>query len=181
MKITKESLILIKQWNDEEFKKFYLQNVDMFFRWLKWNYSLNDDDCKDILSEFFLKLWNNKKNIPLQNYKNWIWTIFKNTLKDWFKRKKLISFSYIQHKKEINIEENILSDEDINKLIDKNFKLEKIKEALKQLEDIYQDVIFLKFIENKSNQEIAEILWISQDNVRQRISRAIKKLEVLLN
>jgi RNA polymerase sigma factor (sigma-70 family) len=64
-----------------------------------------------------------------------------------------------------------LKDEDIVEIFDKDYKLELIKKALISLPDKYKDVIFLKYIEHKNNEEIADILGISEDNVRQRLSR----------
>jgi DNA-directed RNA polymerase specialized sigma24 family protein len=43
-----------------------------------------------------------------------------------------------------------------------------------------KEVISLKFVEEKSYGEISQILWISQDLVRQRCSRALKALKIKL-
>ena len=51
---------------------------------------------------------------------------------------------------------------------------------MKQLDLESRELIYLKFIEEKNNTEIADILQISNDNVRQKLSRALKKLKSLL-
>ena len=43
---------------------------------------------------------------------------------------------------------------------------------MQELDPTSREIIFLKFIEDKSNAEIEEILQISQEVIRQRISRA---------
>jgi len=43
-----------------------------------------------------------------------------------------------------------------------------------------KEIIYLKFIEEKDNTEISDILQISNDSVRQKISRSLKKLKALL-
>jgi DNA-directed RNA polymerase specialized sigma subunit len=48
------------------------------------------------------------------------------------------------------------------------------------LDDLSKDIIYLKFIEEKNNDEIEQILWLTQENIRQKISRAIKYLKSLL-
>jgi DNA-directed RNA polymerase specialized sigma subunit len=48
---------------------------------------------------------------------------------------------------------------------------------MKELDDWSKDIIYWKFIEEKSNEEIEILLWISNDNVRQKLSRAIKQLK----
>jgi RNA polymerase sigma factor (sigma-70 family) len=51
---------------------------------------------------------------------------------------------------------------------------------MKELDDGNKDIIYRKFIEEKSYEEISFLLWTSQDNVRQKLSRAIKRLKELL-
>jgi DNA-directed RNA polymerase specialized sigma24 family protein len=41
-------------------------------------------------------------------------------------------------------------------------------------------MIYFKFIEEKSNEEIVVLTWLSNEVVRQRLSRAIKQLKKLL-
>lgn len=55
-----------------------------------------------------------------------------------------------------------------------------IYDAIKKLPIIYSSVIRLKFSQGYTDKEIANILNISEDNVRQRIARGKKKLEKLL-
>ena len=49
-----------------------------------------------------------------------------------------------------------------------------------ELDEMSKEIISLKFIEDKSYAEISTILWISQDLVRQRCSRALKALKIKL-
>ena len=70
---------------------------------------------------------------------------------------------------------------DYSELLDQNFQLDMIQSAMQELDPTSREIIFLKFIEDKSNAEIEEILQISQEVIRQRISRAFKKLRTLLN
>jgi RNA polymerase sigma factor (sigma-70 family) len=61
-----------------------------------------------------------------------------------------------------------------------DFQFKQIEDAMKQLDLESRELIYLKFIEEKNNTEIADILQISNDNVRQKLSRALKKLKSLL-
>ena len=173
----------LKNWNKTVFNKFYLQTVDIFFRWVKSMYNLQDDDIQDILSDLYLKLWENKSCFPEDSkwFERWLWFVFKNILKDWFKKKKEIWFSEFENNNWNNTIIDNLQDDDFLDIFEKDYKFEMIKQALEQLPEKYKDIVFLKYVEQKNNDEIAEILGISEDNVRQRLSRAIKKLKQLLN
>lgn len=165
------------------FNKFYLDTVDIFFRYLKWNYYISDEDAQDVLSWFYLKLWNGfwlyKSNT---NFGAWVWTVFKNYIIDFFKKEKILSFSQITRSdSEEEFEDSLKSlDQDIINLMETQFSYEKIIKAINNLEEKYREVIYMKFVEEKSYEEIAEILSTSNDNVRKRLSRAIKMLKDLL-
>lgn len=77
--------------------------------------------------------------------------------------------------------EDTLTDEiDIKDLLEQNFHFEHIMTAMKQLDEISRDIIYRKFIEEKTHKEIEDMLWLNSENVRQRLSRAVKKLKALL-
>jgi sigma-70, region 4 len=66
-------------------------------------------------------------------------------------------------------------------VLQQDFELEQIQAAMQELDALSREILFLKYIEHKSNAEIEDTLMISQDLIRQRISRALKKLRTLLN
>lgn len=165
------------------FSRLYTETVDTFFRYLKSNYFLEDNEVEDILSDVYYKVWNWLDKINhWDNFEAWVWRIFKNTTYDYFKKNKETNFSNINNSDDDeNFEDGIEDSEiDLTEFLENEFKYEHIKEAMEKLDDISKDIIFLKFIEEKSYEEISNTLWIKYDTVRQRISRAIKKLRSYL-
>jgi len=57
----------------------------------------------------------------------------------------------------MSFEETLIDDIDITKLLENDFKFEQIEQAMKQLDDISKDMIYFKFIEEKTNEEISSI------------------------
>lgn len=55
-----------------------------------------------------------------------------------------------------------------------------VEKAILSLPVIYQGVLILKFFNEYEDKEIARLLKITQENVRQRLSRGKKKLEEIL-
>ena len=165
--------LLIKQ-DEVAFNKFYQETVDIFFRYLKANYFIQDDDMQDIITDFYIKCRNGFPNFDInQNFSGWIRSIFKNTLKDFWRKKWETAFSEI-------ISDNKIPFEDSLKILDDEYSFEQIQNAIFELDEISKEVISLKYIEEKSYGEISKILWISQDSVRQRCSRALKALKIKL-
>ena len=172
--------LLIKQ-DEEAFNKFYLDTVDIFFRYLKANYFMDEDDMQDVIADFYIKCWNWFPSFDIhQNFSGWVWQIFKNTLKDFWKKKWETAFSEIDPENEVPFEDSLEDEEDFTQALDDEYTFEQIRSAILQLDEASKEIISLKFIEEKSYWEISWILWISQDLVRQRCSRAIRALKIKL-
>lgn len=172
---------LLVQQDEEAFNKFYLDTVDIFFRYLKANYFIDEDDMQDIIADFYIKCRNWFPSFDIdQNFSGWVWSIFKNTLKDFWKKKWESAFSEIDPENEVPFEDSLEDEEDYTEILDNEYTFVQIQKAMIELDEINKEIISLKFIEDKSYEEIAQILWISQDLVRQRCSRALKALKVKL-
>ena len=165
-------LLLLIQQDAWAFNTFYLKTVDIFFRYLQSSYFLSQQDCEDIIADFYVKFRNAVAKYDInQPFSAYVWTIFKNTLKDAFKKNKDLPFSLLDSDDE----------EDYEAVLQQDFELEQIQSAMQELDALSREILFLKYIEHKSNTEIEDTLMISQDLIRQRISRALKKLRALLN
>lgn len=180
MNFDKNFILELKKQNQNIFNNFYLQTVDMFFRYLNGNFFLNKKECEDIISTFFMKfrkaLPQYKENMSFEAYMR---TIFKNTTKDYFKKHKELSFSQLQNENNSETFQDKIEDDSksINDFLELDFQMIEIKKCLKTLDWISQDIIHLKFIESRSHKEISRLLNISEDNVRQKLSRAMKKIK----
>ncbi len=175
----------LKNKDSQAFELFYQQSVDIFFRYVLSNYSyLKKEDVNDILSDFYVKVWKNINWVKsLTTFKSWLFTVLNNGVKDFLKKKKEIYFSYL---KKVNIDgseqefEIEWDEKEIMDVLNEDFQREDIKIALSNLPQKYKIVLFLKYVEGKTNTEIAQSLNISIDNVRQRASRGLKMLKKLL-
>ena len=172
---------LLVQQDEEAFNKFYLDTVDIFFRYLKANYFISEEDSQDIIADFYIKCWNGFPSFDInQSFSGRIWSVFKNTLKDFWKKKWETAFSEINPKNEVPFEDSLEDEEDFTEMLETEYTFEQIRSAILQLDDASKEVISLKFIEEKNYREISEMLEISQDVVRQRCSRALKALKIQL-
>lgn len=172
----------LKHHDHDAFNDFYLQTVDIFFRYLQANYFLSQEDCDDIIADFYVKRREVvQKYDDKQSFMWYVWTVFKNLLKDHFKKMSDLPFSTLWWgEEEENFEDILADEEDIKDLLEQHFHFEHIMNAMKQLDDISRDIIYWKFIEEKTHKEIEDMLWLNSENVRQRLSRAVKKLKALL-
>ena len=175
-----EKLVKQDQW---AFNEFYLKTVDMFFRYIQSNFYLSKHEAEDIISDFYVKWWTVVKKYDNKQSFSWFMrTVFKNLLKDNFKKHTDISFSSFDKIEDwVKFDEKLEDDFDMFDLLEADFQYEHIESAMKKLNKEDREIIYLKFIEETDNKNIAKILWISNDNVRQKLSRAMKKLKALLD
>lgn len=137
------------------------------------------DLANDALHNAFLKIvhhLNKLDEIFCNKTKAYMVIVIENVSKTMYnKRKKqdTISFDELEYKIEDvkNFEEDVLSELTVQIVLDK----------IKLLPDIYKKILTLKFVNDLSDNSIAEILEISNSTARKRLERARIKLSKLLN
>jgi RNA polymerase sigma factor (sigma-70 family) len=117
------------------------------------------EDAEDILHDVFLSAVNNI-NItePIDNLAGWIYTIARNRIIDWYRKKKNRTVSLHQIKNDISLEE-MIQDAGINleKQMLRKIVMQAIEESLEELPESQREVFFLQAIEGKTFKEISEI------------------------
>ena len=148
-------------------------------RYIDRRTNVNNHDKEDILQDVFIKIYRNINDYDDSLiFSSWIYRITHNYIIDWYrKNKKHISVSLDDDDSKLI---HILQDE--NGIIDAQESrdqenLERIKEEVKKLPPDYQEILMLKFFEDKSYEEISDILKISTSSVGVKISRAKKLLK----
>lgn len=169
------------QYDDLAFAQFYEQTVDQFFRYIITHYSLSTQEAQDILSDVYLKIWNNMDKYD-SKYKFWqfIWTILKNHCKDYFKTTRPLLFSELKTTHEdgslTNLSDTLLSEDNISDFFQTQFDKEIIQNALDQLDESSQELIHSRYVLQYSYETLSDMYGISNDTIRQKVSRIIKKL-----
>ncbi|UMB54684.1 RNA polymerase sigma factor [Lutibacter sp. A64] len=138
-------------------------------------YTYSNDDAVSILNDSFLKIFSSiKKNgysssIP---FKNWLRRILINTAIDSY-RKNLKHYYHL----EIDNEETVYADSNIIE----DLTIKDILKLLDQLPEMHRMVFNLYEIQGFSHQEIANKLEIGESTSRVFLTRAKKKLRILIN
>jgi len=136
------------------------------------------EEAEDLTHQVFLKSWENITDYESYGFpfSSWLYRIARNQTIDYYRTKKSnIGLESIAETKASEDEEIILES------IDASFDIQKIKEAVKLLSDDQQNVIILRFIEDLSPKETAEIMEKTEGAIKILQHRAIKKLKEILN
>ena len=163
--------------NIDSFEILISLHSDSVFR---FSYYLlkNEDDAKDNTQETFMKVWQKLKSFDTdKSFSTWILSIARNNAIDLMRKRKTPVFSDL----EAGLEEILPSESpDIVDMLQKSSDLEEIKQSILSLPDIYREIISLRYEEELSYEEIAEITKIPINTVKSRHLRAITKLKSLL-
>lgn len=178
----KDFIHKLKHHDHDAFNEFYLQTVDMFFRYIQCNYFLSPQDSEDIIADFYVKRWEVIKTYDEEQSFMWyVRTVLKNMIKDHFKKMHDIPFTMLSwNDEEETFQDTLPDDIDLEKLLEQSFTVDTIMHAMKKLDDASKDILYRKFIEEKTYREMEDLLGLTPENVRQRLSRALKKLKSLL-
>lgn len=174
----------ICQRDKQAFEEFYTCSVDHFFRYVYHTYALPHDVIDDVLADVYIKIRNNLERVYDTKWFIYrAWSICKNTLIDYFKKKKEYAFSDITRIYEDGSSPSFdVEDADIDTLwdIDTRFTYDMIRDAMYDLPEVYKEVLFLRYEENLQYDEIEVIVWSSSAVLRKRASRWLALLKSIL-
>jgi len=181
----------LEQKNDEEIVEFVPQDKDVFgvlirryeeklIRYVRRIGGGNRESIEDVVQNIFIKAYVNINSFKKdKKFSGWIYRIAHNECIDhWRKTKKYLV--------NISIEENvklvsILSDNsDVAEEISSADDSESIRRALGKLPLKYKEILVLRFLEDKSYEEIGEILKKPVSTVGVILRRAKQKFKNIL-
>lgn len=143
-------------------------------RYIKRLSKVSAEDAEDVLQETFIKIYKNLNDYDFNfPFSSWVYRITHNQLMDFFRKKKvrpqiLISdesynfFDFIPEKNK-----DLLLEAEKKELLDK---------SLNELKDEYKEVLVLKYLEQKSYNEISDILKRPSGTIATMLNRAKKEL-----
>ena len=183
---TDEEIIVLYKNNDQDALKILISRYTSSL----YNFTArltNRNDAPDIVQEVFIKTWKNLRNFDPSkaSFKTWIFTITKNTITDFLRKKRSLLFSDMEKSNDENINsfaeniptEDLLPDVALQKLEDSQF----LNKTLEKLRLDYQEVLVLHYQEEMTFEEIGKILDKPLNTVKSQHRRAILELKKMLN
>ena len=176
---------------DSELVKLSLENPDNFLcivrkyetpllRYIRRITNISFEDAEDLLQEVFIKVYINLNGFDTNlKFSSWIYRITHNEVISNFRKLK-IRPEKINSEINNDMLEKIESDLNIEKEIDRKILKNKLRQLINKLDIKYREVIILKYCENKSYEEISDIIKKSSNTVGTLINRAKKQLNNII-
>lgn len=165
-KSDEDLMVLYQNGNEDAFLLLYERHAKKVFGYIKSKVR-NEELSGDIFQEVFVKIHKSKhlynKSFPLLP---WIFTVTRTTLVDVLRKKK-------KSGAETNLDYDIAVTEEDSNNID-------ISPYLSKLPHVQKTALEMRFLEEKTFDEIASVLKTSSPNVRQIISRGVKRVKQMI-
>ncbi|MDP4183290.1 MAG: RNA polymerase sigma factor [Bacillota bacterium] len=173
MDIIENAINLIKNGDNSAFEVIINSFQKPLFRYC-YHMLGNISDAEDTLQEIFIKVYNNLSSYKSStNFSAWVYTISYNHCVNFLSRKKL--FLFLPLPEGLNKGNSNIGDS----LTDMEYGKE-LNSALKILASKDRTILILRCVEEKSYDEISDIVKLKQSAVRKRYERAKKKLKAIL-
>ena len=171
--LSDEQLVEIIRENDQELYseiiKRYNQKLSHYLR----KFIYDQDELEDVLQVVFIKVYKNLYGFNInKKFSSWIYRIAHNEAVNHLKKhsKERISLDEIEYK---IIDEKI----DISGQVDKKLLKENVEKLLKNIKTKYREPLILFYFEQRSYEEISDILRIPTSTVGTLISRGKKMIK----
>lgn len=154
----------------KDFENLLNENKKNLTRYV-YSISKNESQAKDIIADtIYYAYLNFEKLKNKQSFLSYLFTIATRLRNVYYKKQN-------SYKEDFDIEQ--ISSEDMSE--EEKYDLSLIKNAIKLLKEKYKDVITLTYIYGFSSKEVANILNITNYNVKIRLNRAKKQLKEILS
>ena len=132
---------------------------------------------QDLTQEIFLRLHRTVKQLdPQRDPSGWVFTVATNVIRDHWR-----SREHKRGERELNVEDQeqlhaAHPDPNVQSVMEKDEELQAVWRALHTMRESDREIILLRDFEELKTAQIAEMLDIAPDAVRQRHSRAVTRL-----
>ncbi len=176
----KDYLNQARNFDGESFEIIYSKYLSPVYRYFIVR-TADENLSRDLSQLVFMKAWENivdknddRNDIDRQKILPWLFTIAKNTLIDYWRKKKEIFVDDLEVLEASGDKKYIEEDYDYSQ------RLKDVRSALIKLSEEQREMITLKFFDGLANDEICQILGKSSSAVRALQFRAIKALKEIL-
>ena len=174
-KTSDNKLVEFSKSNPDVFEELVNRYWRRLFGYVRRISYFSNEDIEDILQDVFIKTYKNLNSFDNNlKFSSWIYRITRNCTIDAIRRKQSRPITI---QMDINDAVNLFkSSVDLEEEVFKKGNLKKAKDIIKSLPLRYREVMILKFLEEKTYEEIVDILKKPKGTIASLINRGRKQL-----
>jgi len=168
---------LVKKGKKEEYGRLVEKYEKSLERYISHLINQKGEEVEDLVQDCLIKAYENLEDFEeRKKFSSWIFRIAHNLVVDYFRKKRLKTErigeeTWNEPEDGLNIEEEFI----------KGIERGEVYKAINKLEIEEKEILVLFYDEEKSYEEIGEILRINKSNVGIRLMRSKEKLKKLLD
>ena len=170
-----ELILQAKKGDAEAFGTLYDTYAPAIYRFVLFKVG-SKSDAEDVTHQVFLKAWKSMKKYRDEGhpFSSWLYRIAQNTIIDHYR-------STRTHRDIDTLPEDALAETPgFEESVDRGLRAEVVHRAIRELDDMSQNVLLMKFVNDLSNKEISATLQKSEGAIRVIQHRALKQLKNFL-
>jgi RNA polymerase sigma-70 factor, ECF subfamily len=155
----------------KEFGKIYDQHVSPIYRFILLKVN-SREKAEDLTAEVFTKGWDKfKKKERIENVRAFLYQIARNLVVDHYREKGRI--------RTISTDDVLIVDSNpgVDEKAEISSDFAQVTMALSKVKEDYKDVVIMKYLDQLSVPEIAQVMGKSEGSVRVTIHRALNALK----
>lgn len=163
--------------NPDYFKYIIDRYKERLTYYIKRRTKVSQHDVEDILQEIFIKVYRNLNDFDSDlSFSSWVYRIAHNYIIDWYRKEKKHDTVDLDDD-ETKLILTIASDDSSDGYSLSEETRKEISEVLNKLDESYREVVILRFFDDKSYDEISDIMKIPVSLVGARLNRAKKMIK----
>lgn len=160
------------------FGDLYERYLDPIYRYVLYRLS-SIEEAEDLTETIFLKAWENIRTKgtadQIENVRAWLYRIAHNLTVDYHRKKRPVSMD-LHEQIDLTSQSTPSTEETVQaRLSDQN-----LQAAVRELDEQSREIIVLRFFNELSHAEVAEVLDLNEGHIRVLQYRALKKLKGIL-
>lgn len=160
----------------QSFEEYFEQYYQQLFHFLKKKVS-SVQSAEDLAMDIFTACYQKFDSFdPARaSFGTWLYVIANNKLKNYYRDRKTFDEIDETFSVQEDFEDSILAAEYLGSVRDA------LCDALESLPQVQREIVIYKYFHNKKSGEIALLVGLTPGNVRQQLSRALRKLKEYLD
>lgn len=165
-----------KQGDAASFGKLFRSYYQPLFQFGS-KFSSEHDLLEDCIQELFVELWQNKSQTKVQSVKAYLFKALKYKLFRAFQKKSGLALTNINEESgfELSHETLLISKQESEE------KAAKVIAALRELSNRQKEIIYLKFYQELTYEEVSEVMGINYQAARNLFHQSVKALRKILS
>ncbi len=161
----------------DKFIALYDKYVDQIYRYVYRRTSGDKNMTHDLVSQTFLDALSHIKKFQWRGYpfSSWLYKIAHNNVIKWYREVGKIKSVPLEEARQVSNNEQTQKQQ-----LESKMAGEQIRKILSKLDREEREILRLKFFEELSNVEIADIMGLSVSNVGVKVFRTLKKAKGFL-